>query len=194
MGDSAIKGASMDFEAWRAAMPVEGVRARKAQLRADRDSIDQELALLDLLEQTYTLHVHTEDTEPHRPEPESHSQPVSVNGNGNGNGHDGERFSPRIVELPQRKRRLSPERAAIIRLIEQNPQGMSPTDVWRRLTADGDATVKQNAVQTTMGRMVQAGQLLRVEQGRYRLPSQVPGGTLLSAAAAVLGGGDPEDN
>lgn len=77
-----------------------------------------------------------------------------------------------------RKRRLSPERTAIIDLIGHEPHGMSPTEVWRRLTERGmEATT--NAIQTTMGRMVKDGQLRRVDQGRYM--ASAPVDDLLSA-------------
>jgi hypothetical protein len=82
-----------------------------------------------------------------------------------------------------RSRRLSPERVAIIRLISEHPEGMSPANVTRALQESGMQT-EQNPVQTTMSRMAQAGQLLRVEHGRYRLPPETSAASLLNGSAA----------
>jgi len=81
-----------------------------------------------------------------------------------------------------RTRRLSPERVAIIELIAEHPEGMSPADVTRALQASGKQA-EQNPIQTTMSRMAHAGQLLRVEHGRYRLPSETPAASLLNGSA-----------
>lgn len=82
----------------------------------------------------------------------------------------------------KRARRLSPERAAIIRQIRDQPEGMSPADVTLALKAQG-IDADQNAIQTTMSRMARAGQLLRVEYGNYRLPSHSTAASLLHGSA-----------
>lgn len=82
----------------------------------------------------------------------------------------------------KRARRLSPERAAIVRQVSGQPDGMSPADVTLALKADG-LDADQNAIQTTMSRMARAGQLLRVEYGKYRLPSQTTAASLLNGSA-----------
>ena len=147
--------AEMDqYEAWLSQMPVQGVRQRIAQL-------EQELAFLRQLEwlrEQTTRSVSPTDT--------PSSLPVD------------QTSTPDTPPSNDRRRRLSPERKAIIEVIRQQPAGMSPFDV-AQLLGRSDA----NAVQTNMSRMARAGQLLRVEQGRYRLPPNVPAASLLDAGA-----------
>jgi len=94
------------------------------------------------------------------------------------------RINPLDLLPPRRRtRRLSPERLAILRLIAERGEDMAPAEVARALDAD------QNSVQTTMSRMAQADQLRRVEHGRYRLPPDIPAGSLLNGS----GGGEDEE-
>src|SRR3954452_8558979 len=60
---------------------------------------------------------------------------------------------PPVVQQPAfSTRRLSPQRMAIIRLIRDHPHGLGPNDVAQQLG------VEPNAAQTTMSRMVSAGE------------------------------------
>lgn len=69
------------------------------------------------------------------------------------------------VHMPSgRARRMSPEREAIVAVLHEHPEGASPAEVASALGKE------QNPIQTNMSRMVKAGQLERVEQGRYKLP------------------------
>jgi hypothetical protein len=87
-----------------------------------------------------------------------------------------------------RRRSLSPERTAIIELIRSDPEGLSPSDVAQALG------LSTNAAQTTLSRMVQANQLVRVEQGRYRLPAHVPAADVLSGTEGGSDNGNGEAN
>lgn len=136
------------IDAWLDAMPVmsaEEIGRYEAELEQQIATAQRKLAVVRLIRQG----------DPESRPIEAPGSTAPVNGQGN---------SQRLG----RKRRLSAERAAIIELIRQEPGGLSPTEVWRRLSARGmEATT--NAIQTTMGRMVKDGQLRRVEQGLYQL-------------------------
>jgi predicted transcriptional regulator of viral defense system len=88
----------------------------------------------------------------------------------------------RGLSRPERHRGRRAQREAIIRLIRDHPEGLGPNDVARALD------MEPNAAQTTMSRMVSAGQLLRVEQGRYRLPAHVPADLLSGAEGGSTNG------
>ncbi len=136
----------MDFESWLAAMPVEDVRGRIAQL-------ERELEVLRLLEQQHRERGRRPDVSRDQPTvavADNHSSSPSRGG-----------------------RRISPGRAAIMRLIAARPDGMVPIEVTRALSVEQGMTLEPNAVQTTLSRMVQAGQLVRTE-GRYQLPHEAP--------------------
>jgi len=81
--------------------------------------------------------------------------------------------------------RLSPERQAIIDVIRQNPDGMSPVEVARALGKE------PNPIQTNMSRMVKAEMLVRVGHSLYRLPGQsAPVNDLLNSAQNAVEDGE----
>lgn len=151
-----------DLDAWLDAMPVVSAEELDRRERALTDLLDEtnrKLAVIRLLRGGHPVRT--------RPDTPQSSSPSMT----------------RIRQHNAHARKLSPEREAIVRLIEQHPAGLSPSVVWRRLTAAG-MEVSSNAIQTTMSRMAHAGQLLRVEAGLYRLPTQTPAADLLSASTA----------
>lgn len=136
------------LDAWLAAMPVKDVQERISVL-------ERELEVLRTLARQHQQRAATVSTSraaaPLRPF-------------GGGQGVPG---GPSGVKQ-KRVRKLSRERRAIIDLLRQNPDGMSPSEVTAGLQGD------QNAIQTLLSRMAAADppQVVRVEYGRYRLPSQ----------------------
>jgi hypothetical protein len=141
------------YEAWLAAMPVEDVDERIAEL-------ERELQVLRLLKRRRAAAVHGE--------------------------HVAEQAKP-VLPLPRRKRRLSPEREAIVMLIAKNPEGVSPADVSRALE------VSPNAAQTNLSRMQEAGMVQRVAQGLYRLPAHIPASEILNGVTLPFGAGEEDD-
>ncbi len=80
---------------------------------------------------------------------------------------------------------MSPERQAIIDVIRQNPDGMSPVEVARALGKE------PNPIQTNMSRMVKAEMLVRVGHSLYRLPGQsAPVNDLLNSAQNAVEDGE----
>ncbi|MGD1057075.1 MAG: MarR family transcriptional regulator [Solirubrobacteraceae bacterium] len=137
------------YEQWLAAMPVDEVRARIAELERELDALR---ALEYQQQQAHNLRLYR----------------AAV----------AER-----VQQGKRRRRLSPERMAIIDLIKKNPDGVSPDDVARAIG------MTHNAAQTNLSRMQQAGVVQRVAQGLYKLPPHVPAAAVLNGATAY----DPPD-
>jgi len=139
------------YEAWLAAMPVDDVRRRIAQL-------EQELAGL------RALVVQKEQRAP-APEPRRH-----------------------VITGAQlaRHRKLSRERKLILDVVQGHPDGASPRAVAEALRERG-LNVRDNAVQTNMGRMVEAGQLVRLDKGRYRIPEGPPPNGLLNGSTGAEG-------
>jgi predicted Rossmann fold nucleotide-binding protein DprA/Smf involved in DNA uptake len=137
------------YDDWLAAMPIDEVHARIAEL-------ERELELLRSLEQK-------------RENARRDLILRAAIAERNRTAHGG-----------KRRRRLSPERTAIVELIAKNPDGMSPDDVARGVG------MSPNAAQTNLSRMQQAGIVQRVAQGLYRLPPHVP-------AAAILNGATTHD-
>ncbi len=85
------------------------------------------------------------------------------------------------VHMPSgRARRMSPEREAIVAVLQEHPEGASPAEVASALGKE------QNPIQTNMSRMVKAGQLERVEQGRYKLPPTIQTDAPQQEGRAVL--------
>lgn len=89
------------------------------------------------------------------------------------------------TQAPQSRRRLSPQREAILEVIAQHPDGVGPAHVWRTLV-EGGMEIESNAVQTNMSRMVQAGLIRRLGQGLYTVASNTPTPSLLNGST----GGD----
>lgn len=131
-----------NFEDWLAAMPVEDVRRRIAQL-------ERELELLRVLDRGYQQEVRPSTPSPSASVPPTHKPAQKVSRVGRG-------------------QRLSPERVAILDVIRRNPEGMAPVEVARALGKE------PNPIQTNLSRMVQAGMIVRVGTGRYRLPPTEP--------------------
>jgi hypothetical protein len=129
-----------NFEDWLAAMPVEDVRNRIAE-------IERELELLRVLDRK-----HRQGVRPSTPSP-SVAVPAPADSH-----------PPQKMLRTGRGPRLSPERRAILEVIRRNPDGMAPVEVARAL---GKAP---NPIQTNMSRMVQANMIVRVGTGRYQLP------------------------
>jgi hypothetical protein len=131
------------FEDWLAAMPVKDVRRRIAEL-------EQELGLMRIL-----LAQHDQGSRPSEPS----SSPVVR-----------EPVSSPSGVAPRRGRgsRVSPEREAILNVLREHPDGMSPVGVARQIGKE------PNPVQTNMSRMTKAGMIVRVGTGQYRLPSTEP--------------------
>src|ERR1017187_7893719 len=127
-------------------MPVGDVKERIAEL-------ERELAVLRLLEQR-----HRQTAPPNPAAQIDRSRPPERP----------EVLAGRLIERQQRRRRVSPERQAIIDLLQKNPNGVSPSDVSRALDTS------PHAAQTNLSRMVQAGMVQRVEQGLYRLAAHLP--------------------
>lgn len=69
-----------------------------------------------------------------------------------------------VSTLVSAGRRLSRQRQAIIDVMRGRPDGTSPNEIARALD------MAPNAVQTNLSRMTQAGLVVRMGQGRYRLP------------------------
>ncbi len=155
------------FEAWLAAMPVQEVRDRIDTLRARQAALQRELDVLLLLEQR-----HVGQSRPDALTPSS-AMPVLKIPNPD-------------TDHVKRERKLSPERAAIIESIRQNPEGLSPVEIARRLDKE------PNPIQTTLSRMARVGQVHRVGQGLYRLPQTAPAPDLLSVDGSETG--DQEDD
>jgi hypothetical protein len=144
------------FEDWLAAMPVKDVRRRIAEL-------EQELGLMRVL-----LAQHDQGSRPSEPS----SSPVVREPVSSPSG---------LARRRGRGSRVSPEREAILNVLREHPDGMSPVDVARQIGKE------PNPVQTNMSRMTKAGMIVRVGTGQYRLPpteptvgtSASPNGTLL---------------
>jgi len=130
------------FEDWLAAMPVTDVRRRIMEL-------EQELGLMRVL-----LAQHDQD----RPSEPSSSPVVR------------ERVSSPAGAARRRGTgsRVSPEREAILNVLREHPDGMSPVGVAREIGKE------PNPVQTNMSRMTKAGMIVRVGTGLYRLPPPNP--------------------
>jgi hypothetical protein len=144
------------YEQWLAQMPREGVRQRIAQLERE----------LEILRQLERLPIPSSGgTAPSRPTSLSPSRPVTAS-------------TPTASGTGRRK--LSPERQAILDAVRERPEGMAPVEVARHLGRDNP-----NPIQTNMSRMVNAGLLVRVAQGRYQLADQ-------PAPASLLNGATPE--
>jgi Fe2+ or Zn2+ uptake regulation protein len=75
-------------------------------------------------------------------------------------------------------RRLSPQRAAILAILREHPDGTSPQLVTREMNKRG-LDVDMNAVQTNMSRMVTRGQIRRVGHGIYVCGRELPATALL---------------
>lgn len=112
--------------------------------------LERELELLRVLDRK-----HRQGSRPSTPSPSTSvppaQQPEQKKASGVGRGH-----------------RLSPERAAILDVIRRNPEGMAPVEVARALGKE------PNPIQTNLSRMVNAGMIVRVGTGRYRLPPEQP--------------------
>jgi hypothetical protein len=143
------------LDTWLAAMPVQDVDRRIREL-------ERELEVLRVLKRRHDEREQV--TAPLRRMQEAGIDPLGA------------------IRPKKRARRLSPERAAILRLIRDNPTGMSPAEVTAGLQQQG-VDADQNAIQTTMSRMARDEQLLRVEHGRYKLPPHIPVASLLNGAA-----------
>jgi hypothetical protein len=163
MTETADKGDRMDsLDAWLAAMPVKDVQERIKVL-------ERELEVLRTLERQHRQRAGA-------PEP---PQPVPARFYGGG------KAVP--VGKKRARRRVSPERTAIIEVLREHPEGMSPRDITAALQERG-GTSDQNAIQTLLSRMSTAEppQVVRVEYGRYQLPSPDTTARLLNGTA----GGD----
>jgi hypothetical protein len=160
------EGGPMDsLNAWLAAMPVGDVERRITEL-------ERELALLRTLAQARQVSPAAADT---GSTPTADVTTEALVGLG---------VAAVTIELPAR---LSRERAAILDVLSQRPERSgSPSLVGRALRERG-FDVQDTAVQTTMSRMVKAGQLVRHGKGNYSLPPESATPALNGAAGGQEG-------
>jgi len=152
------------LDAWLAAMPVRELQERIRKLEGELDA-------LRALEQAASLRGAPQPAA--APVPASEPSPAPATPS-----PDPDVEGARAVS----HRRLSRERRMIIQMLQRYPNGAGPHDIGEALRQQG-VSMQDNAVQTNMSRMVKAGQLVRVEQGRYRLPSPNSTASLLNGSA-----------
>ena len=71
--------------------------------------------------------------------------------------------------------RLSQERAAVIKVLRDVPEGMGPKDIHEALVADGHTTTSQGALRRLLPKMVADGQLKNPRYGFYTSDASVTG-------------------
>jgi hypothetical protein len=148
----------MDFQAWLDAMPVGELRAQRKELERRKAEIDAEMEVLRVLERRYAARTG-------QPTPPTLSPPAQVL-----------EAVGRATDAVARATgaALTPERRAIVDIVRVCGGAASPQQVSDELNRAGKDT-NPAAVQTTMSRMVDRGQLARGDRrGLYTLPGDTP--------------------
>ena len=157
------------FDGWLAAMPVADVQRQIAEIEDKMADLARRADVLRLLVAQRNEHVHAASP------PSASAVPLTADW-------------PNLVLAHGRVgRRSSPERANILRILGQRPDGAS-------IQAIADALGKAvNPVSTNLSRMTQAGMIERIGTGLYRLPPGPPTETPpLSVNGVERSGSDEE--